>query len=288
MIVDKKAVKKFVRVIIAVITAAVSLSAEPRGQNRSEPLVTYGARGEVIAVTGLEPDAANCGRSYVVGEVTEVVSSGDILDLGIRAPAGLQGIYVGVDELNPSDRQAIISTLLSKGKRVRADVIVCGSGAMMYATSLRAVSPRQSGYPPARKLAWAGRTLADLKRLVGKYESLAALRNPALRRALIGLGLRDLKKIESYLLTTPPVEMVSGDIIISGCLSHFCMTYAVAIAVELPFGPVHAAVLESDVITIYSKKKIFEHLPIGLQNWVSDVIEKAREIFHTRIRVAYH
>jgi hypothetical protein len=56
--------------------------------------------------------------------------------------------------------------------------------------------------------------------------------------------------------------------------------------VSLASGEVHVAVLEGEVITLYSRQKTYERLPAGLKNWIQKTVESARE-FGIQLKVRY-
>lgn len=244
---------------------------------QTSPLVTYGTAGRVVAVTGLEEEMANCARDRVAGKVLKVDSGGDPLSLTLRLPGGTTTLSIAAEGLNDSDRRAMISTLLSRGNAVSAQVNVCGSGGFLSAISIRALPAGSPGYPPAPKLTPGGNAFRDLRRLIGKYENSAALRNVALRRALAGIGLRDYRKLDRYTGVAGPVALEGDDVLIAGCAPHQCMDMAAGIVASLASGEVHAAVLEGGFVTIYSRQKDYDRLPAGLKNWVAERIESARE-----------
>lgn len=268
-------------------TAALVFVAFLTAPAQTSPLITYGKAGRVVSVTGIDEEEASCGHDKVAGTVLRVESEGDMLSLTLRLPGGPTSITIDTEGMNDSDRRAIISTLLSKGNSVFVRVNICGTGGFLSAISIRALPPGSPGYPPAPKIVPGGSTFRDLRRFVDKYESEAALRNTALRRALARIGLSDYRKLEHYTGVAVPVALEGDDVLISGCAPHQCMDMGVGIVASLASGEVHAAVLEGGFITIYSRQKTYERLPAGLKNWVSETIQSAREFGGPVPRVRY-
>jgi hypothetical protein len=253
-------------------TLVVLFSLLAAGQSPAS--VTYGTAGRVIAASGLEQEEPGCSHDRVAGAVVKVEAFSGVLTLTLILPGGSATVSVETEGLNESDRRAMISTLLSRGSMVSLRVNTCGNGGIMSAVSIRALPP---GSPPAPKLVSGGRTFQDLRRLVGKYENAAALRNVALRRGLAAIGLRDYRKLNYYTEVQGPIALEGGDITIAGCAPHQCMDKGAGFVVGLASGEVHAAVLEGGFIILYSKVKDYERLPAGLKNWVAGQIESARE-----------
>jgi hypothetical protein len=258
---------------VTVLVAFLSLTAA----GQSSASVAYGAAGRVVAASGLEEEQPDCSHDRVAGAVMKVDAFRDALSLTLKLPAGPATVSVETEGLNDSDRRAMISTLLSKESMVSLRVNTCGNGGVMSAVSIRALPPGSPGYPPAPKLVPAGRAFQDLRRLVGKYENAAALRNVALQRGLAAIGLRDYRKLDYYTGVQGPIALEGDDLTVAGCAPHQCMDKGAGIVVGLASGEVHAAVLEGGFITVYSKVKDYERLPAGLKNWVTQQIESARE-----------
>jgi hypothetical protein len=156
----------------------------------------------------------------------------------------------------------------------------------MSAISIRVLPSWSPGYPPAPKLVPGGSAFRDLRRLVGKYQNGAALRNVALRRALAALGLRDLRKLEHYSGVQGPIALEGDDVTIAGCAPHQCLDKSAAIVASTASGEVHAAVKENGVVQIYSRQKVYERLPAGLKVWMAEELENARE-FGIRLEIRY-
>jgi hypothetical protein len=243
---------------------------------QSSASVTYGVGGRVVAASGLEQEESGCSHDRVAGAVVKVEAFRDVLSLTLRLPGGPTSVSVETEGLNEPDRRAMISTLLSKRNMVSLGVNTCGNGGIMSAISIRALPPGSPGYPPAPKLVPGGRAVQDLRRLVGKYENAAALRNVALQRGLAAMGLRDYRKLDYYTEVQGPIALEGDDLTIAGCAPHQCMEKGAGIVVGLASGQIHAAVLEGGFIKIYSKVKDYERLPAGLKSWVAGQIESAR------------
>ena len=262
--------------LLMAATLVAFLSLPVAGQSPAS--VTYGTGGRVVAASGLEQEEPDCSHDRVAGAVVKVESFRDALSLTLRLPGGPTTVSIDTEGLNEPDRRAMISTLLSKGSMVSLGVNTCGNGGIMSAISIQALPPGSPSYPPAPKLVPGGRAFQDLRRLVGKYENAAALRNVALRRGLAAMGLRDYRKLDDYTGVQGPIALEGDDLTIAGCAPHQCMDKGAGIVVELASGEVHAAVLEAGFIKIYSKVKDYERLPAGLKNWVAGQIESAREL----------
>jgi hypothetical protein len=239
---------------------------------QTSPRVTYGAAGRVVAASGFDDDTEGCSKDRVAGSVVKVEANGDGLELVLRLPGGSASVFVDAEGMNPSDRQAMISTLLSKGSTVSVQVNVCGNGGIMSADSIRALPPGSPGYPPAPKLVSGGRAFQDLRRFVGKYQNSAVLRNAALRRALAGLGLREFRKLDHFMGVQGPVALEGDDVMIAGCAPHQCLDKSAAVVASTASGEVHAAVKEGGIILLYSRQKTYERLPAGLKNWVAEEV----------------
>jgi len=239
--------------LLIAVTLVALLSLPAAGQSSAS--VTYGTAGRVVAASGLEQEEPDCSHDRVAGAVVKVEAFRDALSLTLRLPGGPATVSVETEGLNESDRRAMISTLLSKGSMVSLRVNTCGNGGIMSAVSIRALPPGSPGYPPAPKLVSGGHAFQDLRRLVGKYENAAALRNVALRRGLAAIGLRDYRKLDYFTGVQGPIALEGDDITVAGCAPHQCMDKGAGIVVGLTSGEVHAAVLEGGFITVYSKVK---------------------------------
>ncbi len=128
---------------------------------------------------------------------------------------------------------------------------------------------------------------ATLKPYVGEYANQKVLKHPIVHRLLADLvGLKKVKTIEHYTLAAGPVDMISGDVVVSGCAPHECSDKS-AVVVIVPFTKkTHAAILQNSEIMIYSTEKTYHYLPDGLRNWITIQIAKQLEV-GVQIKVRY-
>jgi hypothetical protein len=255
---------------------------------QASPVVTYGACGHVTSVTGINDNLTNCANDHVAGTIVKVESSDGDLDISIRLPSGLTSVSMDPAGINPEDRKAVLSSILSQGSKVRINVSVCGSGGILCAKAIHKLAGRSPGFPSQRRIPSGGRTIADLRRFVGKYQNDAALRNTALRQALTTLGLTDFRMLEHYTAVSGGVGLEGDDIVIEGCAPHECMDKAAAVIVGLSSRAVHAAVLENGIITIYSNQRVYSRLPASLKVWMEELAQKALEFGGSKISTRFH
>ncbi len=131
-------------------------------------------------------------------------------------------------------------------------------------------------------------SLKSLKNYVGKYANEKVLKNSAFRKLLIGLvGNSKVRVIEHYTIVAGPVDMISGDVIISGCAPHECSDKSAIVVAVLATNEVHVAIFENEEIVIYSKQKTYDFLPEGLKDWVMKTIQYQRDELGIRVKVRY-
>ena len=131
-------------------------------------------------------------------------------------------------------------------------------------------------------------SLKTLKNYVGEIANTKVLKNSAFRKLLIGLvGSSRVKTIEHYTIVQGPVDMISGDVVISGCAPHECSDKSAIVVAVLAMNEVHAAIFENGEIVIYSKQKTYNYLPEGLKNWVTTTTQYQRDELGIRVKVRY-
>lgn len=112
--------------------------------------------------------------------------------------------------------------------------------------------------------------LDSLRKYVGKIANDKILVNPIVRKELIALmGASRYKLLDHYMLVQSGVDMISGDIVASGCAPHECGDKSAVVVVQLETKQIHAAIFQNETVTVYSKQKTFEYLPNGLTDWVT-------------------
>jgi hypothetical protein len=131
-------------------------------------------------------------------------------------------------------------------------------------------------------------SLKSVKNYVGEYANRKVLRNTALRKLLVSLvGSSKVKTIEHYTTVASPVNMISGDVVVSGCAPHECSDKSAVVVVALATEEVHAAIFENEEIVIYSKQKTYDYLPQGLKEWVTTTTQYQRDEIGVRVKVRY-
>ncbi|MDQ3800630.1 MAG: hypothetical protein M3384_14370 [Acidobacteriota bacterium] len=131
-------------------------------------------------------------------------------------------------------------------------------------------------------------SLKALKNYAGEYANDKVLKNSVLRKLLVGLvGSSKLKTIEHYTTVAGPVDMISGDIVVSGCAPHQCSDKSAVVVAVLATNEVHAAIFENEEIVIYSKQKTYDYLPEGLKDWVTRTTQYQRDEIGIRVKVRY-
>ncbi|MBA3769512.1 MAG: hypothetical protein H0X08_03270 [Blastocatellia bacterium] len=129
-----------------------------------------------------------------------------------------------------------------------------------------------------RKSPAAGSGLAGVKRYVGKVANDKVIANPAVRKELIAvMGARRYRLLDHYTLVQSEVDMISGDVVASGCAPHECMEKSALVIVDIDGRKVHAAIFENPRLTIYSREKTFDFLPNGLTDWVRLLVQAQAE-----------
>ena len=131
-------------------------------------------------------------------------------------------------------------------------------------------------------------SLKTVKNYVGEIANDKVLKNTAFRKLLISLvGSGKVKTIEHYTTVQGPVDMISGDVVISGCAPHECSDKSAVVVAVLATNEVHAAIFENEEIVIYSKQKTYDYLPEGLKNWITTTTQYQRDEIGVRVKVRY-
>lgn len=128
-------------------------------------------------------------------------------------------------------------------------------------------------------------SLDSLRKYVGKIANDKILVNPIVRKELILLmGASRYKLLNHYTLVQSGVDMISGDIVASGCAPHECGDKSAVVVVQLESKQVHAAIFQNETVTVFSKQKTLEYLPNGLTDWITLLKQNQLE-YGVRVRV---
>ncbi len=132
-------------------------------------------------------------------------------------------------------------------------------------------------------------SLKSLKNYVGEDDGWdKAFKNSALRKLLSALaGTRKIETIQHYTTVGGGVDMISGDVVISGCAPHECSDKSAIVIAVLATNEVHAAIFENEEIIIYSKQKTYDYLPSSLKDWITTTTQYQRDELGVRVKVRY-
>jgi hypothetical protein len=119
-----------------------------------------------------------------------------------------------------------------------------------------------------------------LKReFAGSADTDAFLRDPGLRAALVSLLGASMAHLESNLNVRAEVDLVGGQLRLSGNAPHAGTEEEAVLCVAVHDGAVNAAILSGGAITVFTKSADYASLPLCIKDWVTQVNSAHRDRF---------
>lgn len=122
-----------------------------------------------------------------------------------------------------------------------------------------------------------------LKKYAGEYSADKVLNDKRIRPILIKMMGKDYEHLNTNLMVTGPVDLISGSIVIEGNAPHQGGEEMAILDINLYTGIIRTAIYSHNKIIIFSDqekyskfidKNKYEHLPISILDWIAVVNTK--------------
>jgi hypothetical protein len=138
----------------------------------------------------------------------------------------------------------------------------------MLMLALANSSPAQSTASPGREL---------LQKYAGSDDTDALLNEPAVRDALQRLLGGELPHLELNLNVRGSADLISGTLSLSGNAPHQGTVEEAVVCISSYNMDVSAAIFSGGNVTVYSRVRQYEYLPLCIKDWITLVNSEHRD-----------
>ncbi|MFA5803573.1 MAG: hypothetical protein WC879_02920 [Melioribacteraceae bacterium] len=109
-----------------------------------------------------------------------------------------------------------------------------------------------------------------LKKYVGDRSHERLFADPSLKKSMRQMLKNEYKRLLDNISVTSPVNLIDGNLVISGNAPHKGDEERGIIVIELYSGQIHVGFFSNGLITIYSSEENYKYLPNSLIKWVDE------------------
>lgn len=230
-------------------------------------------RHRITAVYSLLPDAFGCSnldatQGSVVFVGKKIKDADEWYQVTLLSKRGRQTFDdIDLSHLSLADKQLLIQSLLFRGKKIRIEYEVCGTGAFEYVQNIISLDNSFQANPKIP----VSRPVQSLYDFEGKLPFDLLRARPQLKQRLRKLLGKDYPFFITAMTVQTPIELVGQTLVMSGCYPHMCSSHQSIMVINLNNGTIHCAIVSVDYAQGY---KIFSEDRAGLPSSLMQKIHR--------------